>query len=344
MIKRRVLQTSISLCLILSFVALCTVVQAQNETKVDSLFAKWDKPDTPGAAVAIIKDGEFVLQKGYGMANLDYNIPITDQSVFRIASVSKQFTAACIILLKEKGKLNLDDSLNSFFPDFPDYAKKITVRHLLHHTSGIRDYLTLASLSGYTASDYYTNNEVMRWLKNQKEPNFKPGSEHLYSNTGYWLLGQIVKEVSSQPMADFAKSELFKPLGMNNTHFHDNHKRVVKNRATGYQPKNDSTFLINTTTLDMIGDGGIFTTINDMKKWSDSFHDSDYLQQSFWDAMTEKGKLNNGESINYAAGLSIRSYKGVETISHGGAFVGYRAYYIRFPEQHFSIVFFVKSK
>jgi len=338
MTKQRVLQKSISLYFILSLIVLCTFVQAQNIAKVDSLFAKWDKPDTPGAAVAIIKDGEFVIRRGYGMANLDYNIPITDQSIFRIASASKRFTAACIILLKEKGKLNLDDSLSSFFPDFPDYAKKITVRHLLHHTSGIRDYLTLAFLSGYTDDDHYTDNDVMIWLKNQKETNFKPGSEFLYSNSGYWLLGQIVKEVSGQSMADFAQKELFEPLGMKETHFHNDHRQVVENRATGYQPKNDSTFQISTTTLDMIGDGGIFTSINDMKKWSDAFHESDVLQKSFWDAMTEKGKLNNGESINYAAGLGVGSYKGLKTIYHGGAFVGYRAQFMRFPEQHFSIV------
>lgn len=314
--------------------------QIDASQEIDSIFTNWNKADVPGCALGIIKEGKLIYAKGYGMANLEYDIPNAAHTVFRIGSTSKQFTAACIVLLAEKNKLSLDDNLKSLFPDFPTYAEKITIRHLLNHTSGIRDYLQISYLKGLGDDDYYTDYQVMKWLVNQTDLNFEPGEEYLYSNSGYWLLGQIVSKVAGMNMAEFAEKEIFEPLGMHDTHFHNDHTQIVKNRASGYVPDNDGTYKISMTTLDMIGDGGIFTTINDIKKWDDAYYESNTLSRAFWDVMTQQGKLNNGEVINYASGLGISTYKGLKTIRHGGAFVGFRAELLRFPEQKLSIAIF----
>lgn len=330
----------ISLTIVLCLSSIISFGQIKESQAIDSVFAEWNKPNTPGCALGIIKDGELIYAKGYGLANMEYDIPNSPASVFRIGSTSKQFTAAGIVLLAEKGKLNLDDNLKSIFPDFPDYAEAITVRHLLNHTSGIRDYLQLAYLKGFGDDDYYTDDDIMNWLVNQSDLNFKPGEEFLYSNSGYWLLGQIVNKVSGMNMADFAQKEIFEPLGMNNTHFHNDHTQIVKNRASGYVPDKSETYKISMTTLDMIGDGGIFTTINDIKKWDDAYYESRVLSREFWSMMTQQGVLNNGEVIDYASGLMISKYKGLKTVRHGGAFVGFRAELLRFPEQKISIAIF----
>lgn len=328
------------LILFLSFISICTYSQIEERVAIDSLLKAWDKPNVPGCALGIIKDGELIYARGYGMANLEYDIPISASSVFRIASTSKQFTAACIILLVNQGKLSLDKTLKEIYPDFPEYATKVTVQHLLNHTSGIRDYLQLAYLKGYGDNDNYSDAEVMSWLVSQKDLNFEPGDEYVYSNSGYWLLGQIVHEITGMNLADFAKKEIFTPLGMSDTHFHNDHTRVVKNRATGYAPDRNGGFKISMTTLDMIGDGGIFTTINDIKKWDDAYYNSNILDKKFWAMMTEPGKLNNGDAIDYASGLIIGEYRGLKTIRHGGSFVGYRAELLRFPEERLSIAIF----
>lgn len=319
--------------------AASAVAKKVADSSVDDLFADW-QTGTPGAIVGVIHQGDLVYAKGHGMANLEYDIPIDADSVFRIGSTSKQFTAACVVLLAEQGALSLDDSLHSFFPDFPEYAKNITVRQLIHHTSGIRDYLTLSYLKGLTDEDYYEDKDIMQWLINQQELNFEPGTEHLYSNSGYWLLGQIVNQAAGMNMADYAKKHVFEPLGMQHTHFHNNHKKIVKNRASGYVPVTAGGYQISMTTLNMIGDGGIFTSLNDIRKWDAAFYDRTVLKESFWNTMTTVGTLRNGKSIDYAGGLLIGEHQGHKLISHGGAFVGFRAELLRFPDQQLSVVVF----
>ena len=326
--------------LLLFLFTICSFGQIKENQAIDRIFTEWNKTDVPGCALGIIKEGKLIYAKGYGMANMEYDIPNSASSVFRIGSTSKQFTAASIVLLAEKDKLSLDDNLKSLFPDFPDYAKKITIRHLLNHTSGIRDYLQISYLKGLGDDDYYTDDNVMKWLINQTDLNFSPGEEYLYSNSGYWLLGQIVKKVAGMNMAEFAMKEIFEPLEMNSTHFHNDHTQIVKNRASGYVPDNNENFKISMTTLDMIGDGGIFTTINDIKKWDDAYYETAVLSKELWNVMTQQGVLNNGEVIDYASGLMISKYKGLKTVRHGGAFVGFRAEILRFPEQKLSIAIF----
>jgi len=311
---------------------------SKQQTKIDAIFSQWNTPNSPGGTVGIIKDGELIFTKGYGMANLDHNIPNHPKTVFSIASTSKQFTAASIILLSEQGKLSLEDSLIKFFPNFPDYANEVKVQHLLNHTSGVRDYIILARLSGLTVDDYYTNEIVEKLLTNQQELNFTPGDEYLYSNSGYWLLGQIVEKVSGSTLAEFAKKNIFDPLEMKDTHFHDNQNQIVKNRATGYRPDRKGGYYIYNTNLDMIGDGGVITNVSDLVKWDATFYNSKLFTPSFWDKMTENGILNDGSKIRYAKGLNINTYKGLKTITHSGGFVGYRTEFIRFPEAQFSVI------
>jgi CubicO group peptidase (beta-lactamase class C family) len=308
------------------------------QASIDSIFSRWDSPNSPGGTVGIIKEGDLIFAKGYGSANLDYNIPNESHTVYRIGSTSKQFTAACIVLLSQQGKLSLEDKLIKYFPDFPAYANDITIQHLLNHTSGIRDYLILARLSGLGSDDHYTDKMVMKWLMNQKELNFNPGDEYLYSNSGFWLLGQIVNSVSGVTMAEYAEENIFIPLEMNETHFHNAHKEIVKNRASGYRPNKKGGYSISMTTLDMIGDGGIFTTVEDLAKWDASFYGSEILNKDFWEKMTRVGTLNNGEELTYASGLLVTTYKGLKITQHGGSMVGFKADMIRFREAQFSVV------
>ncbi len=331
-------QIIVSLIIAISIFSANAQKSIQQQKSIDAIFSKWDSPDSPGGTVGIIKEGKLIFAKGYGSANLDYNIPNKAKTVFRIGSTSKQFTAASIILLSQQGKLSLDDKLIKFFPNFPTYANDITIQHLLNHTSGIRDYLILARLFGLGSDDHYTDKMVGKWVANQQELNFNPGDEYLYSNSGFWLLSQIVKKVSGVSMAKYAKKNIFIPLGMNETHFHNDHKQIVKNRASGYRPNRKGGYSISMTTLDMIGDGGIFTTIEDLAKWDASFYNSEILNKRFWKIMTQVGTLNNGKKITYASGLVVTTYKGVKMIKHGGSFVGFKADMIRFPEAQLSVV------
>lgn len=308
------------------------------QKSIDAIFSRWDNKTSPGGAIGVIKDGKLIFSKGYGMANLDYNIPNEPNTVFKIASTSKQFTAASIIILAQQGKLSLQDKLSAYFPKFPSYAENITIQHLLNHTSGIRDYIILARLSGLSANDYYNNKTVEKLLTNQQELNFKPGEEFVYSNSGYWLLGQIVKKVSGKTLAVFAKKNIFDPLKMKNSRFHDNLVEVVKNRAIGYRSNRKGGFYEYMTTLNMVGDGGLLTTINDLAKWDDSFYDTSHFNKDFWNQMLQLGTLNNGKKTPYASGLATRNYKGLEVIHHSGSFVGYRTQFIRFPEAKFSVI------
>ena len=307
------------------------------EPAVDALFAEYDRPDAPGCALGVIRDGAFVYRRGYGQANLEYGLPITSRSVFRTGSVGKQFTAAAVALLAESGSLDLDDPVSRFFPEFPDWAERMSVRQLVLHTSGIRDYLELAFLSGKSDdADYYTDQWVLDLLARQRETNFPPGTEYLYSNSGYLLLAHIVKRVSGQSLRDFAAARIFGPLGMKDSHFHDDHREIVPRRASGYAPA-DAGFRISMTTLDLVGDGGVFTTIDDLLLWDRNFYDNRLGGgAAFIERLTTPGRLNDGETLDYAFGLGVQEHRGLRLVEHGGSFVGYRAASVRFPDERLS--------
>ncbi|MFQ5926283.1 MAG: serine hydrolase domain-containing protein [Terriglobia bacterium] len=306
--------------------------------KVDKLFAEWDKTDSPGCALGVIQNGKLIYQRGYGMANLEHNIPIIAKSVFRIGSTSKQFAAMSILLLAEQGKLSLGDDIRNYLPEMPDYESPITIRHLIHHTSGLRDYLTLMSLAGKSDADYYRDEDLVRLLARQKALNFQPGEKFLYSNSGYFLLSQIVQRASGKSLRAYAEEHIFKPLGMNHTHFHDDYRMIVKNRAAGYAPVKEDGYRIDMTTLEMVGDGGVFTTVEDLFLWDQNFYQNRLGSGRLLAQMLTPGTLNNGEKLDYAFGLRVSEYQGLQMVSHGGAFVGFRAELIRFPKQTFSVI------
>jgi CubicO group peptidase (beta-lactamase class C family) len=328
--------------LFLSFFLIPGVFLAEDvqSRRVDQVFAKWGRSDSPGCSVGIIQNGEFLYKRGYGMANLEYNIPNSAETVFRIGSTSKQFTAMCIALLEEEGKLSFDDDIRKYLPEFPQYQNPVTIRHLLHHTSGIRDYLTLWGIAGVREDDFFVDGEVVDLLVRQRELNFTPGHEYLYSNSGYFLLSQIIKQASGKSMRIYARDKIFRPLGMKNTHFHDNHRRIVPRRASGYSPAGKDRFRISMTTLGMIGDGGVFTSVDDLLLWDRNFYNNILGRggPQLMETMLSRGKLNSGKFLEYALGLIVEEYKGLKMVSHGGAFVGYRAEMIRFPEQRFSVI------
>ena len=310
---------------------------AKQQAKVDALFAQWNKPASPGCALAVIKDGHVLYKRGYGIANLDYDIPISSKTVFNIASVSKQFTAISVAILARQGKVSLDDDIRKYLPEMPQYSAPVTIRGLIYHTSGIREYSHLMQLAGIRFQDT-TADEIYKIITRQKELNFKPGDEYLYSNSGYFLLARIVQKVSGKSLREFAEENMFKPLGMTSTRFHDDASEVIRNRATGYSSRRDGGFAVESTTLESVGDGGLLTTIDDLILWDRIFYQNTLSggQDLIREVLT-RGTLNNGERIDYGFGMDIETYRGLNVVGHGGAFNGFGADMIRFPDQRFTV-------
>jgi CubicO group peptidase (beta-lactamase class C family) len=306
--------------------------------KVDKVFEQWDRPGSPGCALGVYKDGQIVYERGYGMANLNDDVPITPATVFHVASMSKQFTAASILLLVQQGKLSLDDDVHKYIPELPKFGERITLRHLLHHTSGLRDQWALLGLAGWRYSqDLITDDDVMSVVTRQTELNFKPGEKYMYSNTGFTLLAIIVKRVSGMSLREFTTKNLFEPLGMAHTHFRDDHEEVIQHDALGYeQDGKDKPFRMSLTNFDTTGATSLHTTVEDLQLWDENFYHPRVGGPALIQQMLERGRLNNGELQDYASGLVIGTYKGLSTVDHGGADAGYRSDMTRFPEQHFS--------
>jgi CubicO group peptidase (beta-lactamase class C family) len=313
--------------------------------QVDSLFAEWNKKTAPGCALGVISKGKFIYKRCYGMANLEDGVPLTPDSVFDVASTSKQFTAACVAMLARRRKLSLDDRIQKHLPEIPEYNYPITIRHLIHHTSGLRDYLTLMTLSNRPYTNDYPSDEIFGLIARQKGLNFRPGAEHMYCNTGYFLLGEIVKRVSGLTLRQYAHKNIFAPLGMTSTHFHDDYSEIIPNRACGYA-KGKKGPKTSISILDVVGDGGLYTTLNDLAIWDRNFYDNRLggFGQSLIGELTAAGRLNNGECHNYAFGLFTENYRGLKAIHHGGSWVGYRSELIRFPEQRFSVICLANSE
>jgi CubicO group peptidase (beta-lactamase class C family) len=308
--------------------------------RVDSIFKEWNNTNSPGCALSIIRDGEIWYNRGYGMADLEHDIPISSNTVFYVGSVSKQFTALSLLLLEEEGKLSLDDNIRKYLPEFPEYNRPITIRQLIHHTSGIRDYLLLWYISGKDYLDYMPEVEVYKLICSQKELDFSPGERHAYSNSGYFLSSLIISKVSGKSLREYAEENIFKPLGMKNSVFNDDNKRIIKNRAFGYTPLNEKEFGNVFMRFDLVGSGGLYTTIEDLYLWDQNFYHNKLGKgrQTLITAMYINGKYNDGEEVNYAFGLINGKYKGFRTIQHGGALGGYRAHILRFPEKAMTII------
>ncbi|HTQ57383.1 MAG TPA: serine hydrolase domain-containing protein [Bryobacteraceae bacterium] len=273
------------------------------------------------------------------MADLDHDIPINPQTVFHVASISKQFTAAAILLLAQEHKLSLDDDIRKYLPELPDFGARITIGHLIHHTSGLRDQWDLLGLAGWRYSlDLITDDDVLSLIYRQKDLNFKPGEKHVYCNTGYTLLGQIVKRVSGQSLREFTTDRIFRPLGMHSTHFRDDHAEIVKHIAYGYvDGEGGKGYRLSVTNFDTVGATSLLTTVEDLALWDENFYHPRVGGPELVAEQLRRGKLNNGKELDYASGLVIGKYRGQPTVDHGGADAGYRADLLRFPEQHFSV-------
>ncbi|MGH9750406.1 MAG: serine hydrolase domain-containing protein, partial [Candidatus Polarisedimenticolia bacterium] len=305
---------------------------------VDAVFAPFDRTGSPGCALGVVRDGRLIQARGYGMANLEHGVPITPTTVFDIGSTSKQFAAASIVLLALDGKLSLDDDIRRHLPGIPAYRRPITIRHMLNHTSGLRDYLELMGLTGVNFDGVATAEDALAILVRQRDTNFPPGDEYLYCNSGFFLLSEIVRRVSGKTLREFARERIFEPLEMRQTHFHDDHTMIVPRRATGYAPVDGGGFRIDMSGFEQTGDGSVLTTVEDLARWDRNFYDPKVGGRAMLDALHTRGRLNDGGTIDYALGLVVDEYRGLKRVSHGGSWAGYRAQLMRFPDERFSVI------
>jgi len=306
------------------------------ETKVESLLAKFDGPDRPGACVAVIHDGTFAFKKGYGLAHLEEKVPVDESTNFRLASVTKQFTAMAILLLKEQGALEYDDPLSRFFPDFPEIGKRITVRHLLNHTSGLIDYENVMP-QGLT--EPLKDRDVLELLKSQHGTYFTPGTEYRYSNSGYALLALIVEKVSGKPFAAFLKKHIFSPLGMHDTVAYEKGRSTVLRRAYGYKETEAGVvFSDQSLTSSVLGDGGIYTSVMDYFKWDQALYTERLVSRKTLEEAFSPARLADDTLSPYGFGWRFEEKQGVHVIYHNGSTCGFSTAVRRVPERRLSVI------
>lgn len=307
---------------------------------IDALFTQCTN-STPGAAIAIYRDGEVVYANGYGIANLEHNIPITPSTIFDIASISKQFTAMCIALLQQEGLLDIDDPIQKYIPELPEWDHPVTVRHLIHHVSGLRDYLGILPLAGWREEDQMTNGDCLKYISKQKTLEFEPNTKYSYSNSGYVLLAILVERVSGTPMSQFARERVLTPLGMTHSHFNDDHATVIPNRAQAYRVDEDGTYRLDMMPLDdLVGDGGLFTSVIDFGKWVSNFNSGLVGGKELLKQIQTPGTFQDGTPMTYAWGLTVENYHGHQRVGHSGGWAGYRSNYFRLPELAFAVAIF----
>jgi CubicO group peptidase (beta-lactamase class C family) len=306
------------------------------ERQVDALFAKWNTSNTPGAAVEIRQDGKPILRKTYGMADLERAVPITGNTVFNIGSMTKQFTAHAIHSLARDGKLALEDDVRKHLPEFPDVGATITLRHLLQHTSGLRDILNLMLLAGWRQDDVMTYDDMIGLLARQRALNFQPGAESVYSNTNYLLLAMVVQRVSGQPLSAYLRQHVFVPLGMHDTVVPDDYGMLVPRRALSYVPKPGG-YRYLAVSATVAGANGIHTTLDDLARWDRNFLDPQVGGPELIAAMQSTGLLSDGKPNKFASGLVVDRYRGQRVVEHSGGVGGFRSQLYRFPDQRFSI-------
>lgn len=306
---------------------------------VDSLMAPWDQPDGPGAAVVVVRDGEPIHLAGYGMANLEHGVPIDGGTVFDIASVSKQFTAYAIALLEAEGALSSDDPVRRYIPELPDVAEGVTIRHLVHHTSGLRDWPGALFMAGWSFEDVLSFRHILRLAYQQVDLNFEPGTEYAYSNTGYNLLAEVVSRVSGSDFPTFTRERIFQSLEMDRTDFLEDHGQVIPGRAESYSPdlSHDSGVRRVASNLTAYGSSSLFTTAEDLARWMAHLQNPDPERAPVVERIGEHGVLDGGESIRYGWGQMVDQLEGWSILRHGGAWAGYRSVLIHLPEERISV-------
>jgi len=305
---------------------------------IDKIFERWDRSASPGCAAGVSLGGQVVHSKGYGMANLEYGIRNWPTTVFESGSVAKQFTAAAITLLAQDGRLSIDDPVRKFVPELPEFGTPILIRHFLNHTSGIRSQWPMLTLAGRPPGmAVHTVPEILELVSHYKALNFRPGDEYLYNNTAFTLLGVIVERVSGKSLNAFTQERLFTPLGMTRTQWREDFTAIVPNRATAYRRMPDGTFRSNMPFTNVIGNGGLLTTVGDLLVWNDNLDRPRVGGPDFVTRMQTRGRLNDGFEIEYAQGLNVTQYKGAREVSHGGSTAGYQTFLARFPDQGLSV-------
>jgi CubicO group peptidase (beta-lactamase class C family) len=303
--------------------------------KIDSLFVQWNRPNHPGGAVGVMKEGNLLFSRAYGLASLEYLVPNSPGTIFNTGSVSKQFTAMGIVRLEEQGKLSFDDEIHKFLPELPDFGKPITIRHLLHHTSGLRSLHALFALAGWRDDDSRSNEDLNRIILNQKDLNFTPGSEYLYCNTGYMLMVNIIEGITGEDFKAWMNKNIFAPLGMNHTYVEDLYSRVVANNATSYYGRED--FERAVEYWGYVGSGNMHSTTGDLLKWLSNFETPRKGWESSFKKMQTLDALNNGAPNTYAFGVVVDQHLGKRRIQHGGAIGGFRAFVAAYPEEKLNI-------
>jgi CubicO group peptidase (beta-lactamase class C family) len=305
--------------------------------QVGKIFSEFDRPDSPGCAVGAEIDGQNVLTAAYGIADLEHNVKIAPDTIFEVGSVTKQFTATSVLLLAQKGKLSLDDPVRKYIPELPDYGTPITIRHMLHHTSGLRDWGIVAGIGGWPRTTrVYTLAHLLDIVSRQRALNFPPGADYSYTNTGFNLASIIVARVSGETYPKFTHDEIFVPLDMTSTSWRDDFQRVVPNRAIAYSREGGTTKMLMPFE-NVIGQGGMLSTVGDLLRWNRNFASGKVGGKSLIDSLEEHGKLNDGRTIGYATGLEVLERRGVREVSHNGITAGYRAWLGRYPDQGLSI-------
>lgn len=310
--------------------------QAAVQPRVDAIFKRWTSA-TPGCAVGAMVKGAPLVTAAYGMADLEHDVPIAPDTIFEAGSVSKQFTAAAVLLLAREGKLSLDDQVRKHIPELPDFGVPLTIRQMLNHTSGLRDWGSLAAIAGWPRGlRAHTHAHVLDILSRQRTLNFPPGTRWSYSNSGYNLAAILVSRVSGTGFAEFTRTRLFEPLGMRDTSWRDDYTRIVKRRAIAYGER-QGTFVTDMPFENVHGNGALLTTVGDLLKWNENFTAARVGDAAFWAEMQRPLRFNDGRAHEYALGLYVDTYKGVREVDHSGATAGYRAHLGRYPEQGVSV-------
>jgi CubicO group peptidase (beta-lactamase class C family) len=328
----------VSLFILLLITSFISKAQSWQDTValIDKIFNRYTDTN-PGAQLAISRNGQVIYSSAHGMADLEHNIPITKTTKIEAGSVSKQFTAACILLLEQQGKLSLSDDIRKYVPEVPDYGNTITIRHLMNHVSGIKDWGSIAELGGWPrGTRAYANSDALHIISLQKTLNNKPGDEYIYSNSGYNLLAIIVQRVSGSSLAVFSKKYLFEPAGMVNTEWRDDYQRVVRNRAIAYS-KGAKGYYTNMPNENVYGNGGLLTTAEDLLAWNNYYLNGKLGSPSLFAKQLTVTRFNNGKRHTYAAGLIVDSLNGWPSVTHSGATAGYRANLDHFLQQGLSI-------